>query len=115
MGIGAVLGSILKGISWAKVASVAMEYAPDLYRQAKERFQQSEPAAESAVETELHDRISRLEKLLLEQEDVIREHTAKAARLEEICNSLESRLLTFKVISGTLLVASLTMLFLLLK
>ena len=116
MGITSILETVLKNVSWGKIASVAMEYAPDLYRKARERFlNEDEPAAESPVETELQGRIARLDKLLLEQESVIREQAAKNALLTEKCASLAGRLLIFQVGSGILLLALLTLTVLLLK
>ena len=116
MGISLILGTVLKNVSWEKIARMAMEYGPELYRQAKERFQhEGENAAESPVETELQERIVRLEKLLLEQETVIREQAAKNISLDERCALLESRLLIFKVSSGILFLAVLIMLVPLLK
>ena len=116
MGISSILGAVLKNVSWEKIARMAMEYGPELYRQAKERFQnETEPAAETAVETELQERIVRLEKLLLEQETVIRDQAAKNIGLQEQCAALERRLFIFKISCGTLLSTALIMLVLLLK
>lgn len=116
MGISSILGAVLKNVSWSKIAHMAMEYAPELYRKAKERFQQdTELPAEITVETELQERITRLEKLLLEQESIIHDQAAKSLSLEEKCAALEGRLLTFKIISGALFLVALTALVLLLK
>lgn len=111
MGISSILGTLLKNVSWDRIASMAMEHAPEIYRKARERFQ-SEGAP---VETELHERIVRLEKLLLEQETVIRDQAAKNIGLQERCALLERRLFTFKIISAALFLAALTMIVLLLK
>ena len=116
MGISSILGTVLKYVSLEKIVSLAMEHGPELYRKAKERFQnEAEPAAETPVETELQGRITRLEGLLLEQENVIRDQAAKNIGLQEQCALLESRLYIFKIISAALLLAALTMLVLLLK
>lgn len=116
MGIAAVIGAVLKNVSWGKVASLAMEYAPGLYQQAKERFKrEEEPAEASPVETELQERISRLEKLLLEQEAVIREQVAKNELLEESCRQLEGRVNLFRIIAVILAGIALVPTFLLLR
>lgn len=108
MGITAVISAALKNVSWGKVASLAMEYAPELYQQAKDRFRrEEEPVTASPVETELQERISRLEKLLVEQEDVIREQAAKNELLEENCRLLEGRVNLFKIIAVILAGAAL--------
>ncbi len=116
MGISSILGAVLKNVPWHKIATAAMEYAPDLYAKAKERFQQQEErSSETVVEHELQERVSRLEKLLLEQDDLIRSLVAKNASLEETISALSGRLLLFKVGSGCLLFAAAVMLLLLLK
>jgi len=100
MGIAAVIGTVLKNVSWGTVASLAMEYAPRLYEQAKERFKREEdPAGASAIETELQERINRLEQLLREQEAEIREQVAKNELLEETCRLLKSRVNQYRVIA----------------
>jgi len=116
MGISSILAAVLKHVSWGKMASMAMEYAPGLYRKARERFQgDGGPAACSSVEAELQERIVRLEKLLLEQETVIREQAAKNIGLQGECAALESRLYIFQVSSAALFIAATIMLALLLK
>lgn len=96
------IATLLKGITWAKLASLAIEHGPGLYRQARERFQTDTLPVASAAEAELLDRVARLEKLLLEQEMVIREQTARKELIEKSCQSLESQLLVFRVAVGVL-------------
>lgn len=116
MGIGSILGSALKSLPWNRIAVAAMEQAPELFQKAKERFMKSgEPAVETAAETELQDRIAKLEALLLEREGLIREQSAKRVVLEERCAGLEARLLRFKIISGILFATALVLLALLMK
>ena len=102
MGIASFFVSLVKGITWAQVANVAMEYGPEFYRQARERFQPEESLAAVAENIELQERIARLEKLLLEQEGIIREQAAKTGLLEKRCIALESQLLVLKVTAGAL-------------
>jgi len=115
MGILSIFSSLAKGITWAKVASVAMEYGPELYRRAMERFQPETPPAAEAEYIELQDRVTRLEKLLLEQEEIIREQTTKNGLLEKRCHSQESRLLALKVAAGVLTVGCVILLTVLFK
>lgn len=102
MGISSVFSSLVKGITWAKVANVAMEYGPEFYRKAIERFQPEASPAAGAEYAELQERVARLEKLLLEQEEVIRELAAKNGLLEKRCTAQESQLLILKVTAGAL-------------
>ena len=114
MGIGSIMGSLLKGLPWKRIAAAAMEQAPELYQKARERFMKGgEPERETAAG--LQARIARLEALLLEQEGLIRDQSAKNALLEERCASLEARLLRFKIVSGILFATALVMLALLMK
>ena len=116
MGISSIMGALLKNVSWGRIADMAMEYAPGLYRKAMERFQnEGEPAAAPTADKELLERVARLEKLLLEQEGVIRDQVTKNNLLTEKCTALEGRLLIFKVGSGLLLLALLATTVLLLK
>jgi len=102
MGISSVFATLLKELTWSKVANVAMEYGPELYRKAVERLQpETSPAAEAAA-TELQERVARLEKLLLEQEEIIREQAAKHELLIQKSQSLENSLLVLKVTAGGL-------------
>jgi hypothetical protein len=101
MGIASVFSSLVKGVAWSKVASMAIEYAPELYRKALERFQSETPPA-AAAESELRERLARLEKLLLEQEDVIRTQAATNGALEKRCLAQEKSLLALKITSGIL-------------
>lgn len=99
MGIGTLLTGALKGVSWLKIAEVVMEYGPELYRQACERFQKSDqPPHPQQAEIELQERIDRLEKLVVEQDIVLRKHVARNEQLEEVCLQLEGRLKTWKLI-----------------
>lgn len=116
MGLSSILGTVLKIVSVEQIAGLLMAHGPELFRKAKERFQnEAEPAAGTPVETELQARLTRLEALLLEQEKVIRELAAKNIDLQEKSVALESRVLTFKIISAALFLAALTMLVILLK
>lgn len=116
MGISSILRTVLKIVSVEQIASLIMAHGPELYRKAKERFQnEAETAAGTPVETELQARLTRLEALLLEQEHVIRDQAADNIGLQEQCAALESRLFTFKIISAALFLAALTMLVILLK
>jgi hypothetical protein len=115
MGIASVFSSLVKGITWAKVANLAMEYGPDFYRKATERFQPAEPAVSEAEYTGLQERITRLEKLLLEQEAVIREQAAKNGLLEKRCAVQDSQLLLLKVTAGALTLGCVVLLAILFK
>ncbi len=102
MGISSMFSSLVKGITWAKVASMAIEYAPELYCKAMERHHAETPAVAIAEATALQERLARLEILLLEQEDLIREQTAKNGLLEKRCLALENSLLALKISAGVL-------------
>lgn len=115
MGISSIISSLVKGITWSKVASVAMEYGPELYRKAMERFQAETTPVASVEEIELQERLARLEKLLLEQEEVIRAQTVKNDRLEKRCLQLDSSLMTLKVTAGVLTLGCVVLLALLFK
>ena len=115
MGIASVFSSLVKSITWAKVANVAMEFGPEFYRRAMERCQPAEPPVSEAEYTGLQERIARLEKLLLEQEAVIREQAAKNGLLEQRCTVQESQLLLLKVAAGALTLGCIVMLAILFK
>lgn len=109
------ISSLLKGITWTSVAGMALEYGPGLYRKAMERFQPATPPVACAEPTELLERVARLEKLLLEQEGVIREQQAKNASLEKDRLELASQLLMFKIIAGVLTLGCIILLAVLFK
>jgi len=103
MGIPAFIATALKGIAWGKVAGLAIEYGPALYRSALERLRRDETSpAEKEEEAALHERIARLEKLLVEQEAVIREQVTRNVQLEEACLKLEGRVNRLRVVSAVL-------------
>lgn len=103
MGITTLFTTALKGVSWQKIAGMAMEYGPEIYRKARDRFRKDDPQPErQGAEAELRERIGRLEKLLLEQEEVIREQVARSERLQEACLKLEGALKLFKVVTALL-------------
>jgi hypothetical protein len=103
MGFSAVITAALKGLTWQRIASMAMEYGPVFYRQAREHLNKGDgPAAPSRAEAELEERIARLEKLLLEQDELIRGQAARNEQLEEACLRLESRLTTAKIACAVL-------------
>lgn len=105
MGITAFIARALKGVAWGKVAGLAMEYGPALYKTARERLTRDEPRMETdrtAAETALHGRIERLEKLLVEQEGVIREQAARNGQLEETCLKLAGRIRGLRIVSAAL-------------
>ena len=93
-----ILSSLLKYVSWGQIASLAMEYGPQLLKQAREKLDAA--AHPTAAETELRERIERLEKLLLEQENVISEQKARSELLEENCRILEAQLGLWKIVTG---------------
>jgi hypothetical protein len=117
MGITSLLAAALKNLPWRTIAISALERAPELFQIARDRFQKPEAQhdSEAATAAELQARIARLEKLLLEQEGLIREQSAQRTLLEDRCTALEARLSSFKIISGGLLVGVLILLALLLK
>lgn len=102
MGMASVFASLVKGITWTKVASMALEYGPDIYRKAMERFQCPPAPAGPPEDPELQERLARLEKLLLEQEEIIRGEAARNELLEKRCQELERLLLVLKVVAGLL-------------
>lgn len=103
MGIPTVIRGVLKGVAWGKVAGLVMEYGPELYRQACERFRRDGVTPElTEAEAELHERIDRLEKLLVEQEGVIRAQVTRNEQLEEACLRLEGRVNRMRIVSAVL-------------
>jgi hypothetical protein len=115
MGISALFSSLVKGVPWTKVAGMAMEYGPELYRKALGRFQQEAPPRDADTTVELQERLTRLEALLLEQEALLREQVAKNDQLEKRCISLESSLLQFQIIAGALALGCIVLLAVLFK
>jgi len=96
-----IFSSLVKVVSWGKVASLAMEYGPLLFKQVKLRMQQVEGLPQPvAAEIELNERLGRLEKLLLEQERVISGQAAKNSLLEEQCRKLEAQLGSLKIVTA---------------
>ncbi|HZV80934.1 MAG TPA: hypothetical protein VFF53_02080 [Geobacteraceae bacterium] len=108
MGISTVIASALKGVSWQKIAGLAMEYGPEFYRQARGRFNKDDQQPEQhGLEVELQERVDRLEKLLVEQEEIISKQVAEGEQLKELCLKLEERLKVFKTIAAALAVTTL--------
>ena len=115
MGMASVFASLVKGITWTKVASMALEYGPDIYRKAMERFQCPPAPAGAPEDPELQERLARLEKLLLEQEEIIRGEAARNELLEKRCQELEGTLLVLKVVAGLLTLGCIVLLAVLFK
>jgi len=115
MGIVSLLSTLVRGVGWTKLLEMAIEHGPGLYRKAKERFQPEEMQAAEDEESQLHERISRMEKRLLEQESLIRRQVAQNELLEQRCTLLEKRLHMFRIITGLLALVSLSLLTFLLQ
>jgi len=115
MGIVALFSTLVKGVGWTRLFEIAIEHGPGLYRKAKERFQPEETQAAEAEALQLHERISHLEKRLIEQESLFRREVAQNELLEQRCTLLEKRLRMFKIITVLLALVSLTLLAFLLK
>ena len=115
MGIVSFISTLVRGVGWTKLLEMAIEHGPGLYRKAKERFQPEETQAAEAEESQLHERISRMEKRLLEQESLIRRQVAQNELLEQRCTLLEKRLRMFRIITGLLALVSLSLLAFLLQ
>jgi predicted ribosome quality control (RQC) complex YloA/Tae2 family protein len=97
-------------------STLIKQLAPELFRKAKERFRSEEPPQEpDAEEMQLLERISRLEKLLLEQEEVIRDQVAKNEQLEQKGEALQARLNLFVGITVVLVISSLVMIVMLMR
>ncbi len=115
MGIATLITSALKGVSWQKIAGLALEYGPDFYRQARERVGKDDgETVVQGAEVELQARVDRLEKLLVEQEEIIRTQAAEGERLKEACLRLEERLKLFRIATAALAATSLLLAVLLL-
>jgi|SRR6185369_4791194 len=106
MGIVALFSTLVKGVGWTKLLEMAVEHGPGLYRKAKERFQHGETRAAETEESQLHERISHLEKRLMEQESLYQGQVAQNELLEQRCTRLEKHLRIFKIITGLLALAS---------
>jgi len=106
MGIATFIASALKGVAWGKVAGLAMEYGPELYRMACGRLRKEDdlPPEPTEEENELRQRIDRLEKLLVEQEEVIRGQVARNEQLQDACLKLEGQMNRFRIVSAILAV-----------
>ena len=116
MGVTSILAATLKSLPWRTIAIAAMERAPELFQKARECFQKpGEPACATTVATELQERITRLEAQIIQQENFIREQAAQSTLLQERCALLESRLISFKIVSSVLFAADMILLFLLLR
>lgn len=103
MGIKSFFSTIAKGGIWAKVATMAIEHGPELYRKAMEHYQRATGVTPADVkEVELQQRVARLEELLLEQEAVIRGEVAKRELAEQKCLLLEREITWLRVIAGVL-------------
>jgi hypothetical protein len=116
MGISTLFSTLLKQFAWDKIADFAVKNGPELIRKAKEKFRSEDSLHEpTAEEMELLERISRLEKLLFEQEEVIRDQVAKNEQLEQKGEALQARLNLFMVITAVSVTASLVMLVMLMR
>ena len=116
MGIPAFIATALKGIAWGKVAGLAMEYGPVLYRSVLERMRRDERAPEeSEEEIALHERMARLEKLLVEQEAVIREQVTRNGQLEEARLKLEGQVNRLRIACAVLAGTSILLAIMLLR
>ena len=113
MGLAALISKLAKGITLAQVANLAVEHGPELYRLARERFLTPAAPADDSEEQELKERLARLEKLLTEQEEIIRREADKARLFEQRCLELEQRLFRLKIIAGLLAGVGLVLLILL--
>jgi len=113
MGLAGLFTSALKDAPWQKIATMAMEYAPEIYRRASEMLRRdvAGPQREQA-EAELKARVESLEKLLLEQEEIIRGQEERCAQLSDACLQLESRLRNFRIICAVLAVSCVILAFL---
>ena len=110
MGIVALFSTLVKGVGWTKLLEMAIEHGPGLYRKARERFQTEETQAAEVEESQLQERISSLEKRLLEQESLIGKQVAQNELLEQRCTRLEKRLRLFRAITVLLSLAALILL-----
>lgn len=115
MGIVALFSTLVRGVGWTKLLEMAIEHGPGLYRKAKERFQPEGTQAAEAEETQLHERISGLEKRLLEQESLFRRQVAQNELLEQRCTLLEKHLRIFRIMTVLLALVSVILLAFLLK
>ncbi len=117
MGLTAFIAQALKGVAWGKVAGLAIEYGPALYKTARERLRRDEHGEpdEAAVETALRERVEQLERLLVEQEGVIREQAARNGRLEETCLKLEKMVTRMRIVGAVLAGVSILLAILLLR
>lgn len=116
MGIATFIASALKGVAWGKVAGLALEYGPELYRRACERLNKEDLLpGQTEEEIELRQRIERLEKLLVEQEEVIRGQVARNEQLQDACLKIEERLNRFRIVCAVLAVIAITFAVLLLR
>lgn len=102
MGIKSVFSTLAKGGIWAKLASMAIEHGPQLYRKAMEHYQRATVNPTDVKEEELQKRVARLEELLLEQEGVIRGEVAKREAAEQKVAILENEVTWLRVIAGAL-------------
>jgi hypothetical protein len=102
MGILSIVASLVKGIAWTKIAGAVVEYAPGLYRLSQERCQPAVSPLAAEADNELQERLVRLEKLLLEQEELIRARVATIEQLEKRCQELANGLFLLKVTAGVL-------------
>jgi hypothetical protein len=110
MGIAALFSTLVRGVGWTKILEMAIEHGPGLYRKAKERFQPEGTQAAEAEESQLHERINRLEKSLLEQESLLAKQLTQNEVLEQRCAQLEKRLRMFRIITALLSLAALILL-----
>ena len=94
MGIASILATAVKGVSWGKVATVAMQYGPDLVRKLKGQIQLRHETADEAEATtdDLYEKIAELHDTILNQQKIIEADNSKIVLLEQSCNRLQSRL-----------------------
>jgi hypothetical protein len=110
MGVKELVATALKGVTLEKLAGLAVEHGPGLYRRAMDGLQKKETSREpSAAEIELHERIARLEHLLVEQEGVIREQLTRLEEQEDACCRLAIQVRRFRAATGVLAVVVLVL------
>lgn len=116
MGLAGIFKAALKDAPWQKIATMAMEYGPEICRRASEMLHRdvAGPQREQA-EAELKARVESLEKLLLEQEEIIRGQKERCDQLSDACLQLENRLRNFRMICVLLAVSCAILLFLVLR
>jgi hypothetical protein len=92
-----------------------MEYGPELYRKTVERCGRETGPSAGADRDELQQRVERLEKLLLEQEEIIKAAVAKHDLMEKRCQELEGQLTLFRIVAAALALGCIILLAILFK